>query len=266
MKSNGTRLLAALVLLSVLLFPGCVGEPGNGGGTTTTTSPPGLSAEEIRDKMLGVEALSSYGFDMSMKIAAAVPVEIEAKAEVDRDNQKMHSTIKAGLLGMTQTTEEYVIGSTQYIKLPKTGWAKKEMQLDLWDGKDVLESQKDLMREIKVTLLGSEKVDGTDCYILGMEPDKEQLASILEVQAGSIQGFTKEELIERVKDIQWKEYVAKDTFLPKRTATVMQMESKGKTMNIDTQIIFRDYNKEFAIELPEEAKNAKEMEEESAAS
>ena len=257
MKNNPTRILTVSAIIALLFFCACTTKNPDG-GTTTTTMPPGLSAEEIRDKTLGVEALGSYGFDLTMKISAAVPVEVEAKADVDIRNRKMQSTMTAGLLGMTQTTEEYVVGTTQYILLPKAGWTKKETQADMWNGKDLLESQKSLMKEIKVTLLGTENVDGTDCYVLEMKPSKEQLAGILESQAGSMEtGFTKEELVSRVKDIQWKEWIAADTFLPKKTTTVMQMESNGKTMNVDTQIIFRDYNKEFEIELPEEAKNAK---------
>jgi hypothetical protein len=264
MNKNIINFPVVLGILCVLVFPGCTG-PAKTNEPSAAPLPAGLSAEQIRDKSLQGEELKTYAFDMTMKMYApdnssgAASIDMNAEVQVDKNNKKMHSVIQANYMGFTQNSEEYVVGDTQYTLAPQMGWLKKESATDLWADKDIIESQKAMMKDVPVSYLGTEKVDGVDCYVLEMKPDKSQMSRILGQQATGMEGLTQSEMADMVKEMTMKEWVAKDTYMPKKIMTLIKVERTGKPLNMEMTMDFSDYNKEINIQLPADAKNARDM-------
>lgn len=258
--------LTAIGIISVLIFSCCIGEQ-KGVLPKEEVSPPiGLTAEQIRDKSVeAMDNVHSYAFDMGIKMSVeegqgVTAMDMTGNGRVDIKNKRMYSKIDVGMLGMTMSTETYLIDNMQYIMLPTMGWVKNETEADIWETQDFVKSQRDLMKDIEVKLCGSENVNGVDCYILEMKPDKDEILQLLGQQMGDISGISSTEMSEMIKSIELKEWIAKDTFLVRRTVTDMQMETEGKTLNIEVTLNVYDYNKAMNIELPEEAKNAQDIE------
>jgi len=257
--------LTAMGIIFVLIFSGCMGEQKGVLPKEGVSSTIGLTAEQIRDKSVeAMDNVHSYAFDMDIKISIEEQgmrsMDMTGNGRVDLKNKRMHSKIDVGMMGMTISTETYLIDNMQYIMLPTMGWVKNETEANIWEKENLVKSQKDLMEGIEVKLLGSENINGIDCYIIEMKPNKEEILQLFGQQMGDTSGISSAEIGEMIRSTELKEWIAKDTFLVRRSMADMQMETKGKTLNIEMTIDIYDYNKDMNIELPEEAKNAQDIE------
>ena len=253
-------LFIVLGIISVLILSGCIDEQKD------TPSSAGLTAEEVRDKSIeAIDNVKSYAFDIDMSISAPVKeqgkatMDMTGKGRVDIENKRVYNKIDMGMMGMTTSTETYIIDNTAYIKSPSSGWMKKEAGADMWETQDIMKSQKDLMKDIEVTLSGSEKMNGVDCYILVMKPSRDELIQLLTQQMGSTPSISATEAGEKIRSMEVREWIAKDTFLTKRGVTIMQMEAEGKIVDMTLIMDIYDYNKPMNIELPKEAEDAKDV-------
>jgi outer membrane lipoprotein-sorting protein len=253
-------LFIVLGIISILILSGCIDEQKD------TPPPAGLTAEEVRDKSIeAIDNVKSYAFDMDMSISAPVKEQGKAtmgmtgKGRVDIENKRMYNKMDMGTMGMSTSTETYIIGDMAYIKSPSAGWMKKEADVGMWEAQDIVKSQKDLMKSIDVTLSGSEKVNGVDCYILVMKPGRDELIQLLTQEIGGTPGISATEIGEKIRSMEVREWIAKDTSLTRRSVTVMQMEAEGKLVDMTIRMDIYDYNKPMNIELPKEAEDAKDV-------
>ncbi|MEA3255265.1 MAG: DUF6612 family protein [Candidatus Altiarchaeota archaeon] len=253
-------LFIVLGIISVLILSGCIDEQ------KETPSPTGLTAEEVRDKSIdAIDNVKSYAFDIDMSISAPVKeqgkatMDMTGEGRVDIENKRVYNKMDMGTMGMTTSTETYIIDNMAYIKSPSAGWMKKEAGTDMWETQDIVKSQKELMKDIEVTLSGSEKVNGVDCYILVMKPSRDELIQLLTQEIGDTSSISATEAGEKIRSMEVREWIAKDTSLTRRSVTIMQIEAEGKLVDMTLITDIYDYNKPMNIELPEEAKDAKDV-------
>ena len=166
------------------------------------------------------------------------------------------------------------------IGLPQGGeqWMKMKLNNELWTAQNQLSQQIEFLKTaIEVTLLGSEKVDGVDCYVLQIKPNMEALTKWVlsqQQQQSGIGGIdlSKLDLAKLFKTISIKEWIAKDTYPPPVKAAmdvVLEMlpedvgataeDFEKMTMDMKGPVKYYDYNKPVTIELPQEALNAQEI-------
>jgi hypothetical protein len=286
--STNKAFVLLLVLTFVAAFAGC-------GGAKTMT------AEQIRDAAIKAgDNMKTVRMDADTQGNGTLDMRIEGTdyhitflsignttSENDIAHEKMHTLSQTRskfksqpeLQGLgnespiTDTTvESYLIDNVMYTKSytaeTTTTWTKQKITAEGWDTLNQLAQQMNMLESAPVELLGSEQLDGIDCYILRVTPD---MAEMYQTMMQNISGTGKWlskifDFKEMIKDASTTMLVAKDTFFvmkdEMKMTLVMNQESMhlplGDTnleMKMDYEIVTRDYdhNKPVTITPPTEA-------------
>lgn len=179
---------------------------------------------------------------------------------------------------MDMTTEYYFMDKTLYVKSdtseePGT-WTKQEFSEEYWENMNQIGQGVELLKPATVELLGSEQLEGVDCYVLKVTPD---LAAMYEKLFQSIgQGgqwlskiFDFEEI---VQSTSMKMVIAKDTFYVMQVEMQMTIVMNQENMHLPlgeatfevsgtSEYVSRayDYNQPVSITLPAEAEGGVEV-------
>ena len=95
--------------------------------------------------------------------------------------------------------EMYVLDGWVYMKMaapdvpsPMSGWMKFQVPAGYWEDQDVAAQQLDLLEStFEVELLGTDVVDGIECYKLRVTPDLEKLRAWAQRRIG-MEGVTRD--------------------------------------------------------------------------
>jgi len=250
-----------------------------------------LSVDEIVDSVIQtMYQVDTYQFDVTMAIKMSGPIDgkesdetidIGLSGTVDEVNRRMWAEMELNM-HLTIPEEEkvaldiemYIVGNDIYMLVEAEGetstWMKERLPIGSWGEMTQVDSQVAILETGEVTLSGSEKVRGVDCYMLQIIPDEKELVKMV-FQETSIQGeqstFLTDEIIEElVENALVKQWIRKDTFSQAKTEVVIEGEvntdevmgyGEGTlNVNISTTMFLYNYNKQVQIELPTEAKEA----------
>jgi len=280
--------IITLVLITVLSLTACAEE---------TEEELGLpSAQEIVDGVIeSLDEIRTYQFDMDMTggitadfegeaYEATVIMDLDGVVDFEDGQMKTEMTVNVeGVPGVDKTEtgiETYLVGDMIYIMIdtPYMGpeWMKMEMPQGYWGEMSQVESQIELLEAAQVEVIGSETLEGTDCYVLQLTPDMEQLWQLAMQQpklpGEEVSDVAEEFLQEMFSSVSVKQWIAKDTyFLIKAeinmvfasvelTAEALGLEV-GVSLPTDTSIVLLsyNYNQPVSIELPPEAEEAVEI-------
>ena len=267
-------LTMSLVLFMILSSVACVQAP---------------SGQEIIDRVIeSLDEIRTYKFDMDMTMDMAgeaegeafeVTMVMESSGALDVENRQMsmdatQSMLMTGQPEMEMGMEMYIVGGMIYMLTEMTGmeaaWVKAEMPEGYWGKMSQIESQIELLEAAQVEVIGSEMVEGIDCYMLQLTPDLEQLWQFY-MQQTQITGEVPEESIQEMfRSFSVKQWVAKDTYFLAKAEIDMAMEltpeamgfpeeQGAMTMDIVMSFLGYDYNQSVSIVLPPEAEEAVEM-------
>jgi hypothetical protein len=250
------------------------------------------SPQEIVSGVIeNLDDIKTYQFDLDMTMDMASEADGEAfemtmvmdgSGTLDLDNKQMgmDMTMNMAVTGedeMEVAMEMYLIGDMMYMMLDvpemEAMWMKSEMPEGYWEDMSQVEPQIELLEVAQVEVIGSERVGGTDCYVLQLTPDIEQLWQIVMQQAemaGEMPDVNEEFFEEMFRSFSVKQWIAKDTnFLTKveiDMAVELTPEAMGSpeeegilTMDIAMVLLVHDYNQPVSIVLPPEAEEAVEM-------
>jgi hypothetical protein len=273
-------LVLSLVLLLSFTLVGCNG---------------GLPQEEV-DRI--IENVINAQFDtVSLDMDMAMTMTVKGGSEpgemtmvgggtgvmdmADKEMQMaMNMTMNIPELGEQEMkTEVYLVGEWMYtmVDIPEVGeqWLKMKFSEEIWQQqKSQIEQQIEFLKTaIEVNYLGSEAVNGADCYVFEVVPSMEALGELLAQQASGIGGidFGKFNLADLLKEMSVKEWIAKDSYrvmkaevgmvLEMHPADVGATEADFEKMTINMNIGERlyDYNQPVSITLPPEALDAAEI-------
>lgn len=274
----------SLALVMVLSFTACAVE---------VTKEVGLpSTQEIVDGVLeSLDNIKTFQFDMDMTVDMSGEVEGEAvemtmvmdsDAAIDVENREIGMKINIDMAlpdeGEMEIGEEvYIIGDMMYmfIDVPGTGpmWLKSKMPAGSWEHMSQNEAQIELLKTAQVKVMGSEKIQGIDCYVFELTPDMEQLWQIAMQQATVVgeevlPDVPEEFFQEMFRSFSVKQWIAKDTYYLTKVETNMAIELTAEAMGIEEGEVFQDitmtlfiydYNEPVSIVLPPEAKGAIEI-------
>jgi|WetSurMetagenome_2_1015567.scaffolds.fasta_scaffold43762_2 hypothetical protein len=255
------RLLTAVFIAGifcVVSFSGCVSQP-----SEPQKIIDGITAKDALDRSFAASAAAgTYSYKMTMRaslpnnVSSGVAMDVmSVYGIVDKVNKKTYLSTVMNQLQSAQNTETYIIGSTYYGRLPTGEWIRQETANDqLWQQQSVQGMQEELANYSTVAFLPGEKIDGVNCYVLNITPDKNKLPSLLGKNAN-----LQEQTVNSIVSASIKEWVDKDSFLMKRIVFQIDMEDNGKIIRMETELVFSDYGKEQSIVLPADAKNAKAL-------
>lgn len=258
-----------------------------------------LSATEVQALLANSSAnLQSYRFLMDMDQRTELVNLSDPAGEV----QKIVSrSFGVGALNMTQRAlklvmatiimpegdegnatamaiDEYLINDTIYLRLDGN-WTTLRLPFaeDIWSQQNTLEQQVEMLNGSNLTLLGSEVVDGVDCYKIKADIDTASLAAQLS-QTSSPLPLQLMNYSELFNDAMLEAYywITKDTLLLKKSdifeSFVIRPQDLGLTPkgpeNLENQemrvyanisMTFGGYNESINIELPAEARTAETL-------
>jgi hypothetical protein len=246
-----------------------------------------VSAEQITaNTILAASKVSSVKAELTMSgtleisggpQAGTYATSGTASSAVDYTNNKqfinIDMTVDMPVIGKQQQTNEmYLVDGWMYMKLnlPNGGAVWNKMKIPGMGSE--FTRQTDLLKTAqKVTLVGSEKADGIDCYVLQIDTDVQKVKDWL-AQSGMTSGLDLNALNSQTyNSMVFKQWIAKDSFLPIKTTEDVVTEilpgagTTGsnvfdkETTSIHAEGKFTDHNKPVSIELPPEAQNAKEF-------
>jgi len=167
--------------------------------------------------------------------------------------------------------ESHIDGGWMYVtmNLPEEEEKQVKMQMpdDMWDKQSQLEQQSRLLRTAEeIVSLGSGSVDGTSCYLVEIVPAADFLDEFLsQIEMPEIEGVEPLDLNFRdlVKEMSFKQWIAKDSYLILRSATQVLMEFVPEdvgateddfekiTINQTSEMSFYDFNEVVSIEIPD---------------
>ncbi len=244
-------------------------------------APPEVSAEQIKSWALtSAEEVNTYKFEMSMEASItgtgqagtqSYTIQAWSTGEVDVENKKMKMefTMQTPPMGAAKeeevSMELYIVEDYVYTYVDGQ-WFKTELPEDAWGQKSPLEGQVSLLEASNVKRLPDEAVDGVDCYVLEIQPDLEKLWEVLSSQPGMEEApsIPIEQLKQVVKGFTVKEWIDKQTHLPRKVLMSMNMEFDlgmlgSMSIDMDFSMKFFGYNEPVTIELPPEAIEAVEV-------
>jgi len=275
-----------------------------GGGTSSGTSTPtatpteaprgtpatSITAEEIRDQAVAADTevhTCQFDLDITMVASMTLPGEtfegifmMNIDGAIDEPNQRMSLYMQVRMeetgAAPEQTQGEiYLVDDYVYTKIEggvPEGWGKFAMPEGFLDEYDISSQQLDILLDVEVELQGTDTVDGTECYVLEVIPDLEELWELIEVAgaAGLVPpGLDLEQSLTGFSVRQW---VATDTFFIRKSDISMTMvvlaESLGLPAEqaedeaiVDVAITFlmHHINQPVTITLPPGAEEAEEV-------
>jgi hypothetical protein len=287
MEDNRMRkkfIAASLLLIIVLSLTACNGEE----------LP---SAEEIVTAFLDSQQnVETYQLDMDMDMDATVEAEgetfemnmgIDCTGTMDVTNAEMKMVMDINMMmpdvGEIEMAEAvYLVDDMMYIgvdmpvSMGGSAWMKSQIPGDMIEGMNQVESLTALVETAEITVLGSEKVNGVDCYAVEVIPDADQLWELVSQQL-QLTGDELEipdtagDVIRNMYDnISVTYYIDKDTYFLVRSSFDMSLEMTPEDlgypeeeglmiMDIMMDMLMFDYNLPVSIELPPEAEDAIEM-------
>jgi len=169
--------------------------------------------------------------------------------------------------------ESYLVDDWMHIKVSVeekgAQWMKMPLPDGMWDSQSTISQQIELLQTAKeVNFLGSEDVNGMDCYVVEMVPSAEALNKMLsQMQMPDIDeaDFSQLSFAEMIKEMSFKQWIAKDGYLVMKSQTHVLMEISPEDVGASVEefqkitadqsavMVFYDYNKPVSIVLPREA-------------
>ena len=283
----------ALIALSILLVAAFACGTTEGPAETPTPTPvSGVTAEQIRDQTItALDEVDTCQFQMDMTMDMSVAEEgeitnllmaVNADGALDRPSENLYMDIYMtiefpGVEHMEASMEAYIVDDWFYMgqELPPEPavWTKSPLTEYEWEKQDIASQQLDLLLDVDVELVGTEAVDGTECYVLKLTPDMETLWALMQ-WAGAEGGLPPDlDLEEVLADFSVMQWIAKDTYFTRKTTVNLTMvftpESLGltpepyssfvPTADMAITIIMHHINEPVTIELPPEAAEAEDM-------
>jgi hypothetical protein len=276
-------LLLSLALVLALALLGCAEKE--------ETLTPEQIDQIVIDAANALAEAKTYAFDMDASetidvIGGTEPgtmsLAADATGVIDNANKEMQ-------LGMNMTMnvpeedqqqmgmEIYIVDEWVYVRMsiPEVGeeWMKMELTPEMWGLWEQVDQQVELLETAtEVKFVGSEVVNGIQCYVFDIMPDMEQLAEYLAQQQVMLgMGLAEMENLEELLDktsLSIEEWIAKDSSLLMKAQANMRVEVTPDdvgatpedfdkmTMDLSMDMTVYDYNQPVSIELPPEALEA----------
>lgn len=172
--------------------------------------------------------------------------------------------------------EIYRIGNDTYIRVQNenenTPWGKIEESIGSWQALESMHHASNLLQNGEINLIGIEKINDKDCYIITVIPDKESIIS--KIMSENMNVFREDMLEPIVNNCSVKYWIDNETHLISKQEIKLEgtltpsnyfdqnfIDAEAEC-DVSTYLIstFDNYNYDMIIELPPEAKDAEQWE------
>lgn len=285
-----------LLAFTLVALSGCIGPSGGPGAAPNSTA-------LMEDLLDAAGNITSYRFESSRMTTAEFLNLTEGYTLEDRlsyllresgemsmaknasqsmlrvSQESSMSSEKYRNLSTSASREYYIINNTRYEK-NNNNWTRLFMPYPEYEllRENRLYLQLEILNRSTVEVIGSEMLDGTDCWKLKVSPENSTIhAAVIALEVSEVLGLPAQILLamfnttelERNSSIDWTAWVSKeDRRLVKREGTVkasitpevLGISSPGVrfviNVNVEESMRFFDYDRPLEIELPDEARSA----------
>jgi hypothetical protein len=248
------------------------------------------TAEKIAAKSItAIAKLQSFKFGMDFAMSSDFPIggqtstmtiQQTATGLVDILNKEVAMNAIMGLEIPSQaqqnvSAEIYIENGWIYTGTAMTGvteqWSKMDLTDEMWAAQSQISSLTGFLdNPISLDLVGSENVNGTDCYVLSIYPEANALSNWMQGQMRLEQAnvnLNSLDLSQILQNFTVKDWIAKDSYLPVKqqigvnldTSSIQTTSSADNTqmnINMNATLTYSDYDQPASIQLPPGAVNA----------
>ncbi len=140
-------------------------------------------------------------------------------------------------------------------------WVKKKVDPNIWEEQDQLKQYANIIEKGDIQQLRNEEIDGTEYYVLEIQPSQEKILEIL--KNSKIISEEDMDSINAVKNYTGTFWINKETWVAEKAETeaTVNIEKEGKTivMSVSTDATITEINQPVSIEIPAAAKNARDL-------
>lgn len=222
-----------------------------------------ISTEQLTEGITAaLEDMETYQFNISQVAEASDETDnynssTEINGIVDNTSKKMQFTMGVESKRSNETYsmefEHYLISNMEYTKAVYDGvpeqWMKAPIKFEDWEENPIL-MQIALREGSDIKVLGSEDLDGTECWEIKIIPSLEKYLEVIGEEAVE---FSPEELSELISVKQW---YAKDTYYLMKAEMQWTIVDSGYSSTTTMDTGCSHYNEPVSIELPAEAEEA----------
>lgn len=285
----------AIVLIPLLILAFVIGAMGCGGKGTTTPTPtqtatPIITEEELVQGVLeAVNEISTVSFDLvsnnhGLVIEYGETSELYEAGEgtgsidIGQRSAVVDITMEATYIsaGVTERIESlskmYIIDEVFYMGITPIfpegepeQWFRQPLEEGVWDNENPLRKHTFLLENADyVSIIGTELMNGIDCYVVNILPSSVALWQRVMGRVGDYITADEREFIETWTDVaRLKCWYAKDTFLlmGEEVEFVMQLEENGNNVEstVNSSLVYYNHNEPVHIQLPPEAEKAEDL-------
>ena len=247
-----------------------------------------IKTADAREDVSSVKLDCRLGFDVSGSSAMTLNADMSGAIDSVSQNMQMLVTMTMnapslpvpGFEAVNPEISAFIVNGWMYMSLSgmpgiEKTWMKSPVEEGAWEPQDSAGAMTDLLvGATEVTQLGTEPVDGVECYILQLDVDFDKL---LEAGLSSLSGAgmglddlgaQSEELDNLLRNIEMKEWVGSEDFLLRKAEMSFSLNPSelgipdipaGSSLFLSLSYHFYDYNVPVEIVLPQEALGAEEV-------
>jgi hypothetical protein len=280
--------LPIILALAALLFcsPGALCQ-------TNSTLSGGLNSSDLQELLVNSSAgLRSYSFLMEMEqstdlinLSSGESQELYTRSFGAGSVNMTARSLKLVLSSITlpdgepvnvtaTAIEEYLQNDSIYLKADGNWTVMKYPGVaQAWSQQTTMKQQIDMINHSRLSALGTEMVDGQECYVLRADIDMVSFADQLSKQVSAylpVQSMNYSQLFSNMT-LQAYYWIAKDTHLLKRSdvvenfvvsPTALGLPAKGPErqemrVNSTISLLYQGFDQEVEIRLPEDAGRAR---------
>mgnify|MGYP000191628523 CR=1 FL=1 len=251
MRRNALHAMAVAVLL---VTAGCAGLSGGDGAT---------DANQLRDDAASeMASADTYRMEMRMQVSAGGRgTTVTQHAVFDHGAER--ARVNATSAGRSTTT--YIDGTTAYVHVGGVWRTQDISATEPWNNNSGLRQQRAVLESATVSVNGSATVDvrrtdgspstsetqsvsedGVETTVLAVDPETEELRSVVTQRAGNLDAV-------EIEDATYRMYVADDTHRLRKVEMNLSMTVAGQPATANATTTFSAYGEPVNVTVPEEA-------------
>lgn len=241
-------------MAALLVTAGCTGL-----STDDGTADAAQLQDDAADAMADAD---TYRMEMRMNVSAGgQSMTMTQNAVFDHEAER--ARVNATSAGRSTTT--YIDGTTAYVNVGGVWRTQDLSSAEPWNDSSGIRQQQSVLESANVSVNGSATVDGrrtdgspstsetqsvsedgVETTVLAVEPDTEELQSVVARQTGSLDGV-------EIEDATYRMYVANDTNRLRQVEMDLRMTVGGQSAVANATTTFSEYGEPVNISVPEEA-------------
>ena len=294
MKLSIIPLAAALLVVAFTAM--CMGDSGSPHAANASSEK--INSSLLKEIVLGSESqLTTYLFTLEMDQKMVISNKSDSNStkqsqeiltksfgagalNLTAKSMKMVMATLANAAGQEENTsatsmEMYLLNDTMYMKIDRN-WTKTQLlglsTKDIWKQQDKMGQQRESLNGSNITLLGMEKIDGTECYKVKVIPDMKSYTTIMKEQLGTtmILPYLNISALFNNTSISYVSWISKEEHLPLKTEITTNMTLRPEILGLPTKkagnfemhietsyaMQFSGFDRSVKIALPEDARKA----------